>query len=153
MRNLQYNLLALASYLRTVCQYHFKRKTFIQNNRLRIVLQYDEMLNDSEPRSVLAKTLSVEEVPTFVEKLTEFIPYSVERPPTMLDNDADTDASIFTNEMPLQLEPESMSEVEQTEPVGVRGDDEGPSKMPGSFDMSTAHPQKQMSWMEKNMGL
>ena len=90
-----------------------------------------------------AKTSSVEEIPKPVEKLAE-------PSPPMLDNDA----SIFTNEMPLQLEPESMSETEQIETLGARGDDEGP-KMPGSFDMSTAPPHKQMSWMEmiKNMGL
>ena len=103
-----------------------------------------------------AKTSSVEEILKPVEKLAdaEPIPYSAERSPPMLDNDADTDASIFTNEMPLQLEPEFMSEMEQTEPLGVRGDDEGP-KMPGSFDMPTAPPHKEMSWMEmlKNMGL
>ena len=100
------------------------------------------------------KTLSVEETSKPVEKLEEPIPHNVERPPPTLDNDADTDASIFSNEMPHQLEPESMSETEQTEPLGVRGNDEGP-KMPGSFDMSTAPPQKQMSWMEmlRNMGL
>ena len=101
-----------------------------------------------------AKTLSVEETSKPVEKLDEPIPHNVERPPPTLDNDADTDASIFSNEMPHQLEPESMSETEQTEPLGVRVNDEGP-KMPGSFDMSTAPPQKQMSWMEmlRNMGL
>ena len=101
-----------------------------------------------------AKTLSVEETSKPVEKLDEPIPHNVERPPPTLDNDADTDASIFSNEMPHQLEPETMSETEQTEPLGVRGNDEGP-KMPGSFDMSTAPPQKQMSWMEmlRNMGL
>ena len=94
-----------------------------------------------------AKTSSVEEISKPVEKLAE-------PSPPMLDNDVDADASIFTNEMPLQLEPEPMSETEQTEPLGARGDDEGP-KMPGSFDMSTAPPHKQMSWMEmlKNMGL
>ena len=100
------------------------------------------------------KTLSVEEISKPVEKLDEPIPYNAERPPPTPDNDADT--SILSNEMPLQLEPESMSETEQMEPLGVRGDDEGP-KMPGSFDMSTVHPhpQKQMSWMEmlRNMGL
>ena len=45
-----------------------------------------------------AKTSSVEEIPKPVEKLAE-------PSPPMLDNDADPDASIFTNEMPLQLEP------------------------------------------------
>ena len=101
-----------------------------------------------------AKTLSEEETSKPVEKLDEPIPHNAERPPPTSDNDADTDASIFSNEMPHQLEPESMLETEQTEPLGVRGNDEGP-KMPGSFDMSTAPPQKQMSWMEmlRNMGL
>ena len=103
------------------------------------------------------KTLSVEEeIPKPAEKLAEpttTIPYNAEK-------DADTkNAPIFTNEMPLQVEPESMSEAEQTESVGVRGDDDGP-QMPGSFDMSTdpshkAAPHKQMSWMDllKNLGL
>jgi len=103
---------------------------------------------------IKAKTLSVEDTPKPVEKLAEPIPYNEERAPPMLDNDADTNASILTNENPLQLEPESMSESEQTESVGVHRDDEGP-KMPGSFDMSTATPHKQTSWTEllKSLGL
>ena len=95
-----------------------------------------------------ARTLPVEEILKPVEKLAE--PIS-----PILDNDASTNAPIFTNEMPLQLEPESMMETEQTEPLGVRrGDDDGP-QMPGSFDMSTTSPQKQMSWFDmlKNLGL
>ena len=101
-----------------------------------------------------AKTSSVEEIPKLVEKLAEPIPYDEERAPPILDNDADANASIFTNENSLQLEPESMSESEQTESVGIHGDDEGP-KMPGSFDMSTATPHKQTSWMQmlKSLGL
>ena len=101
-----------------------------------------------------AKTSSVEEIPKPVEKLAEPIPYDEERAPPMLDNNADANASIFTNENSLQLEPESMSESEQTESVGIHGDDEGP-KMPGSFDMSTATPHKQTSWMQmlKSLGL
>jgi hypothetical protein len=104
-----------------------------------------------------ARTLLVEEIPSKpVEKRAEPIPYIAEKAPPILDNDADTNAPIFTNETPLQLEPESMTEGEQTEPLplGVRGvDDE--LRIPGSFDMSTASPQKQTSWMEmlKNLGL
>ena len=101
-----------------------------------------------------AKTLSVEEIPKPVEKPAEPIPHIAEKASPKLDNDAVTSAPIFTNEMPLQLEPESMTETEHTESVGVRGDDDGP-QMPGSFDMSTDHPHKQMSWFEmiKNLGL
>ena len=101
-----------------------------------------------------ARTLSVEEIPKPVEKLAEPIPYIAEKAPPILDNNASTNAPIFTNEMPLQLEPESMTETEQTESQGVRGEDDDGPRMPGSFDMSTA-PQKQMSWMEmlKNLGL
>ena len=101
-----------------------------------------------------ARKLSGEEIPKPVEKPAEPIPHIAEKAPPKLDNNASTSAPIFTNEMPLQLEPETMTETEQTESVGVRGDDDGP-KMPGSFDMSTDHPHKQMSLFEmiKNLGL
>ena len=100
------------------------------------------------------KTLPVEEIPKPVEKLAEPTPYIAEKAPPILDNDAGIKAPIFTNEMPLQLEPESMTETEQTESQGVRGDDDEP-QMPGSFDMSTAPPQEQTSWLEmlKKLGL
>ena len=99
------------------------------------------------------KTLS----PKPVEKLAEPLPYTAEKAPPILDNNAGTKAPIFTNEMPLQLEPESMTETEQTESQdsqGARGDDDEP-QMPGSFDMSTAPPQEQVSWfnMLKKLGL
>ena len=41
-----------------------------------------------------------------------------------------------------------MTETEQTESQGVRGDDDEP-QMPGSFDMSTAPLQQEpISWLE-----
>lgn len=57
---------------------------------------------------------------------------------------------IFTNEMPLQLEPESMTETETQlkKQPGVRDNDNDEPQMPGSFDMSTAHPEEQISWAE-----
>ena len=103
-----------------------------------------------------ARTTSIEEIPKPVEKLAEPIPHIAEEAPPILDNDAGTNLPMFTNETPLQLEPESMTETELTESQGVpgRGDDDGP-QMPGSFDMSTAPPQEQISWLEmlKKLGL
>lgn len=106
-----------------------------------------------EPK-VEARTSSIEETHKPVEKLAEPISYIAEKAPPILDNDAGRNAPIFTNEMPLQLEPESMTETEQTESQGVRGDDDDP-QMPGSFDLSTAPPQEQSSWLEmlKKLGL
>jgi hypothetical protein len=105
--------------------------------------------NESE-----AKTLSVEGVSKPVKNLPDPIPHDAERAPLKLD--ADTKSPILRNEMPLQLAPESMSDTEQTEPEGVRDDDddEGP-RMPGSFDMTTAPSQKQTTWMGmlKSLGL
>ena len=87
------------------------------------------------------KRLSAEEIPKCVEELPESISYNPEKAPPILENDADTNAPIFTNHMPLQHEPESMSEAEQTVPVGIGGGDDDEPKKPGSFDMATAHPQ------------
>ena len=126
------------------------------NEFVNVIAPEEEEMAAKGPE-IEAKTLSVEEIPKPVEKLAEPIPDNTEKSPPILDNDhdADTNVPIFTSEeAPLQLEPESMSETEQTESVGFRGDDDEP-KMPGSFDMSTTHPHKQMSWMEmlKNLSL
>ena len=126
------------------------------NEFVNVIAPEEEEMAGKGPE-IEAKTLSAEEIPKPVEELPKSIPYNPEKAPPVIDNDADTNAPIFTNEMPLQREPESMSEAEQTVPPGVGGgggDDDEP-KMPGSFDMSTAHPQKQTTWMEmlKNLGL
>jgi hypothetical protein len=117
------------------------------NEFVNVIAPEEEEMAAKGPE-IKARTLSVEEIPKPVEKIAEPISYAAEKAPPILDNDAGTNSPIFTNE------PESMTETEPTEPLGVRGVDDEP-RMPGSFDMSTASPHKQMSWMEmiKNLGL
>ena len=126
------------------------------NEFVNVIAPNEEEMAAKGPE-IEARTLSVEEeIPKHVEKkLAEPIPSAAtEKAPPILDDDAGG-SPIFTNEMPLQFEPESMTETEPTnEPQRVRGVDDEP-QMPGSFDMSTASPNKQLSWMEmiKNLGL
>ena len=89
---------------------------------------------------IKARTLSVEEVSYPAPHITE------KAPP--IDDDTSPTGPIFTNEMPLQLEPESMMETERKGSLDEDGQDDYEPQMPGSFDMSTAHPQEQTSWAE-----
>jgi calcium/calmodulin-dependent protein kinase I len=92
---------------------------------------------------VEARTSSAEEVP----KPTEEVPNPKPIAEKTLSN-ASKDGPIFTNEMPLQLEPESMTEAEEG-PLGVRenhNNTDNEPQMPGSFDMPTAEPRDQISW-------
>ena len=51
-----------------------------------------------EKEGTVVKGLGIEGKTSSIEEISKPVP-------PMLDNDADPDASIFTNEMPLQLEP------------------------------------------------
>lgn len=98
----------------------------------------NEFVNVTAPE-IETRTSSVEEIP-------KPIPPTIEN---IVDNDAGTDAPIFTDEIPLQLEPEPMTETEMKEPLGAQVDDnDDEPQMPGSFDMSTTHTQEQTSWAE-----
>jgi hypothetical protein len=119
-------------------------------------LEEEEEVAVKEPEIEAARTLlPVEEIPNKpVEKLAELI--AEKAPPTLDNNDAGPNSPIFTKETPLQLEPESVTGTKPTESLqGVRGDRSDEPQMPGSFDMSTASSQKQVSWAEmlKNLGL
>jgi hypothetical protein len=117
------------------------------------VVPPDEEELAARGHEVKARTLSVEESPKPVQDVPKPKSKSIENTAekaSPIDNDSSTNASIFTNEMPLQLEPESMTETERKRPPGFReeGEDEDGPQMPGSFDLSTAHPQVQISWAE-----
>jgi hypothetical protein len=95
---------------------------------------------------IKARTLSVEKMPKPVEEASKAAPITEKAPP--IDDDTSPTGPIFTNEMPLQLEPESMTETERKSSLDDDGEDDYEPQMPGSFDMSTAHPQDQTSWAE-----